>query len=517
MSKQVKSKQRVKDFGEVYTNEREVNAMLDLVKDEVNRIDSRFLEPSAGNGNFLIKILERKIETVYHNYKNSQSDYERYSFMAISSIYAIDILEDNIKECRTRLFNYLKEQYESLYKENYSYEFLDSIKYILEKNIIWGNTLTGLKMSNPTEQIIFSEWTMFDDCIKRKDFVMCDLLTDKISMKFDVIIGNPPYQSIDGGGTGDSAKPIYNKFIEQAKKLNPQYISMIIPSRWMKGGKGLDKFRKDMIDDLSIKYLYDYANSKECFPNTDIDGGVCYFLWDNKHQGICEFYHKTSDGYLDYSKRYLKNSLTDTVIRDSRQYSIIEKASISETKFSDIVSSRNPYGFHADFFNNPEKYQDVSLCSEKKDDNQICIHGVKGKKGGARRTKGYIREQDIIKNKKDVEKFKLFFSKAYMSTSTVPPEIIIGGQGEICTETFLQIGTFDTFEECENCLSYIKTKFFRSLLFFNRHSLNVSQSSFELIPLEDFSKPWTDEELYEKYGLSKEEIDYIESIIRPMK
>ena len=177
MSKQIKSKQRVKDFAEVYTNEREINAMLDLVKDEANRIDSRFLEPAAGNGNFLIKILERKLETVRNHYKSNQSDYELYAFVAVSSIYAIDILEDNVKECRTRLFSYLKEQYGSLYKENCSYEFLESIKYLLEKNIICGDTLTGLKIGNPPEPIIFSEWTMFDHYVKRKDFAMCDLLT----------------------------------------------------------------------------------------------------------------------------------------------------------------------------------------------------------------------------------------------------------------------------------------------------------------------------------------------------
>ena len=176
MSKQIKSKRRVSDFGEVYTNEREVNAMLDLVKHEANRIESRFLEPAAGNGNFLIKILERKLKVVHKRYKKNQLEYERYSFLAVSSIYGIDILEDNVKECRLRLFTYLKKQYDSLYKENCSQEFLESIKYLLEKNVIWGDTLTGLKIGNPPEPIIFSEWTMINHYVKRKDFAMCDLL-----------------------------------------------------------------------------------------------------------------------------------------------------------------------------------------------------------------------------------------------------------------------------------------------------------------------------------------------------
>ena len=176
MAKQIKSKRRVSDFGEVYTNEREVNAMLDLVKHEANRIESRFLEPAAGNGNFLIKILERKLKVVYKRYKKNQLEYERYSFLAVSSIYGIDILEDNVKECRLRLFTYLKKQYDSLYKENCSQEFLESIKYLLEKNIICGDSLTGLKIGNPAEPIIFSEWSMMNNYVKRKDFAMCDLL-----------------------------------------------------------------------------------------------------------------------------------------------------------------------------------------------------------------------------------------------------------------------------------------------------------------------------------------------------
>lgn len=183
MKKQIKSKQRVVDFGEVYTNEREVNAMLDLVKHEANRIDSRFLEPAAGNGNFLIKILERKLKTVCHYHKNNQSDYEIYAFLAISSIYGIDILEDNIHECRERLFEYLKKQYRLLYKEDVSAEFLKAIWYILKKNLICGDTLSGLTVGENPQPIIFSEWTITNQMVKRRDFSMNDLLVNEKTLE----------------------------------------------------------------------------------------------------------------------------------------------------------------------------------------------------------------------------------------------------------------------------------------------------------------------------------------------
>lgn len=154
---------------------------------------------------------------------------------------------------------------------------------------------------------------------------------------------------------------------------------------------------------------------------------------------------------------------------------------------------------------------------EEYSDDKCKIYGVKGKKGGAKRISCYIKKNQISKNRQYISQFKLFFSKAYMTTSTVPPEIIRGNPGDVCTETFLNIGPFDSKEERDNALSYIKTKFFRSLLFFNRHSLNISQESFSSIPLQDFSKPWTDEELYKKYGLTDEEIQFIESMIRPME
>ena len=146
-------------------------------------------------------------------------------------------------------------------------------------------------------------------------------------MKFDVIIGNPPYQMNDGGGTGDSAKPIYNLFVEQAKKLNPTFLSMIIPSRWMKGGKGLEKFRESMIADTRLKYIYDFENAKECFKDINLDGGVCYFLWDKNYEGKTKYIFKPHEGKEIESKRYLKSDFTDNIIRDPRQISIIEKIS----------------------------------------------------------------------------------------------------------------------------------------------------------------------------------------------
>ena len=336
-------------------------------------------------------------------------------------------------------------------------------------------------------------------------------------MKFDVIVGNPPYQLSDGGGTGDSAKPIYHLFIQQAKKLNPQYLCMIIPSRWMKGGKGLTKFREEIMKDTRIKVLYDFADAKECFSGITLDGGVCYFLWDKSYNGAVDYYHKSLDGTTNHSKRYLKIDSFDTVIRDFRQISILKKvAGKKEGKFSSIVSARNPYGFYADLFNTPDKYTEIRLHTSPKSD-LYKIYGIKGKKGGAKRVIGYINPKTVKKNNSSVKNYKLFFSKAYMTTSTVPPEIIIGEPNTLCTETFLQIGNFLSQEESLSCLRYIKTKFFRALLFYNRHSLNISRESFDFVPMQDFNKEWTDEKLYKKYNLTKDEIAFIESMIRPME
>jgi len=335
------------------------------------------------------------------------------------------------------------------------------------------------------------------------------------NMKFDAVVGNPPYQLIDGGGTGDSAKPIYHLFVRQAKKLANDSIALIIPSRWMKGGKGLKKFRKEMMEDDSIAVIHDFESADKFFPDVQVDGGICYILWEKQHKGLLDYFYHSANGENIHAKRYLKNNFSNVIIRDPRQISILNKVSKAEKKFSEIVSSRNPYGFSSYLFNRPEGYPESELSLQSKK-SFIKIYGVRGKKGGAKRIEGYINPSSIKKNLNSINKYKLFFSKAYGTTYSVPPKIILGKPGEICTETFLEIGPFETQQEAEHCLSYIKTKFFRALLLFNRHSLNVSQKTFEFIPLLRFDKNWKDDELYKMFNLSSEEISYIEKNIKPM-
>ena len=335
-------------------------------------------------------------------------------------------------------------------------------------------------------------------------------------MQFDVIIGNPPYQLSDGSGAStDAAMPIYNKFVEQSIKLKPNYLIMIIPSKWMVGGRGLQSFRNNMLADRHMKKLFDYEDAAECFAGMHIDGGVCYFLWDKSYNGDVEYTFKSNDGYVSMSKGKLQNDYFDFVIRDQRIIPIINKIA-SKHSFAEIVSATKPYGIRKYLFNEPDRYPEANL-SERPFHNSVKIHGVKGIKGGARRQVGYITRQTITTGKKSIDKYKLFFTTSYSTNAIQPPEIIVGDKGEVCTETFLVIGPFETKKEQMNCKSYMETNFFKVLLYFGKGTMQVTRSVFGLIPLQDFSQPWTDEMLYKKYNLNKDEIAFIESMIRPME
>lgn len=302
-----------------------------------------------------------------------------------------------------------------------------------------------------------------------------------------------------------------------------------MPSRWLKGGKGLSKFRADMINDELLAVIYDFADAGVCFGNIHIEGGICYFRWDNSLKGEKQNVHynyQDLEGNQISSNRNFSTEDLNNIIRDSRQISIVSKMkSFSSLMFDTIVSARNPFGLYADLFNQPDKYPEIIL-SQDAYENSLCIFGVKGIKGGAKRIIKYCEESAVKKGLGSIKKYKILFSKAYMTTSTVPPELILGAPKDVCTETFLKIGDFDTKYQMLCFVKYIKSKFFRALLFFNRSSLNISQGTFPLIPMQDFTEnsdiDWSksveeiDKQLYEKYHLSNEEITFIETMIKPM-
>lgn len=345
------------------------------------------------------------------------------------------------------------------------------------------------------------------------EFIHCDP-KELYDMKFDVIISNPPYQLSDGGAQA-SAKPIYNYFVEQAIKLNPQYLVMIIPARWMTGGRGLDDFRYHMLSDKHIKELHDFADSSECFTGVEIKGGVCYFLRDSNYKGKCNI-HRHTNGEIRDSFRYLLEDGDSIFVRDDRLISIKNKVNITDkTSFETIVSSMKPYGLRGDVFKDTYKYG-LPAMSEEPQAGYYKVVGLEN----LRRTYRYVPQSyPLPSHGNALNKYKLFITRNWGvgSYDDIPSSPIIASPGEICTETFLEIGPFDTREEVKNVLTYIATKFFRALVAIRKQDQGSSKAVYHYVPMQDFTKPWTDEELYAKYNLTQEEIDFIESMIKPME
>lgn len=319
-------------------------------------------------------------------------------------------------------------------------------------------------------------------------------------MQFDVIIGNPPYQLSDGSN-GGGATPIYNKFIMQAKKLRPRFLSMIVPSRWFSGGRGLDSFRSEMLSDKHIRKLVDYPISSECFSGVEIKGGVCYFLWERDSEGECEIKTIRNEN-VTTSTRYLLEPGSDCFIRYNEAISIYHKVSqFKERSFSEIVSTQKPFGFRT-----------FVLGDDKPGPDSVRIF--------ANKHIGYVDRHSVLVNKNWLPQYKVYISAAYGAGEDFPHQIlgkpIFGGPDTCCSETYLVIGPFDKEEYARNVISYISTKFFRHLVLLQKSTQHTSKKVYSYVPMQDFSKPWTDEELYAKYSLTDEEIAFIESMIKPM-
>ena len=324
-------------------------------------------------------------------------------------------------------------------------------------------------------------------------------------MKFDVIIGNPPYQLSDGGNAA-SAKPLYHLFVSQAQKLNPRYLCMIIPARWYAGGKGLDKFRDDMLHSKQISTIVDYANSADCFPGVNIAGGVCYFLWERDYFGHCMIANVTGD---NVSNRELRNlNEFPVLVRNNTALHVIRKVlNYNQKTLNIFVSSYSYFAIRS--------YERGVKDPQKKDD--VILLSSNGK--------GFYNRNKIEDKKCIIDKWKVVITYA-MSGGNKPTingdyqvisSLQILAPNEVCTETYLVLNTFNSKNEASNMCSYVKTKIFRFLLLQALSSIHITKDSFQFVPLQDFSHPWTDEMLYKKYGLDENEIAFIESMIRPME
>ena len=330
-------------------------------------------------------------------------------------------------------------------------------------------------------------------------------INQNTNMKLDAIVGNPPYQVMDGG-TQTGAMPVYQHFVGIAKKLKSTYISMIMPSRWFAGGRGLDDFRKEMLEDKSLSLLVDFPKARDCFSNVDIAGGICYFLRDNNYKGMCNvissIYGKRTESKRDLGKYSI-------FIRDNIGQGIIEKVEASTEKHLDtLVLKVSPFGIRS------------------------FVRGEEKDKGGQVRLKsssgfGYIDRSLVTKNEDLIGKYKVScgylnpdragVNNASDGKNNVTTKLTILKPNEVITETYIVLGTFDTKEEAENYASYIRTKFVRFLVIMTMTSMHITQANFQFVPMQDFGKAWTDDELNKKYKLSEPEIAYIDSMIRIME
>ena len=335
------------------------------------------------------------------------------------------------------------------------------------------------------------------------------------NMQFDVIIGNPPYQ-LDDGGYGTSAAPIYDKFVEQALTLNPRLLIMVVPARWFAGGKGLDEFRELMLTDNRLRSIDDYLSAADVFPGVGLKGGVCAFLWDRDSPGPCRVATHFKDWPVSIATRPLLEEGADVFIRFNEGVSILKKVVAVESgeskslalpeskRFERLVSSRKPFALDTTFKGKTEKSTGDLLIYQN---------------GGI----GYVRRASVTAGSHLIDCWKIFTGRAAPGTGnrdTYPHRIIstpfLGAPGTISSETYLCIGPFGSESQAQSVLSYLSCRLTRFLILLHKPSQDVTRKVYTFVPTQEWTKRWTDDDLYERYGLTASEIEFVEKVVRPM-
>ena len=477
---------------EVFTPPSLANQVLDLLPQELFRSPkTKFLDPFTKSGVFLREIVKRLDKGLEDQIPDRQS---RIDHIMHNQVYGIACTELTALLARRSVYC------SKTANGRFAVSRFDNPEGNIRYEAIKHTWVGGKCRFCGASQLVYDRGT------DAEQYAYQFIHTDNPSqltgnMTFDVIIGNPPYQLADGGNAA-SAKPLYHLFVQQAIRLSPRYLSMIIPARWYSGGKGLDEFRDLMLNDTRLSYLVDYFDSNDCFPGIDLSGGVCYFLWDQQHSGDC-IVKSIINGKESIIQRPLIEKGNDSFVRFNSSISILEKIKqFQESSFIQLVSSRKPFG----------------IATNEQIDTEKEINGIKIY---AYPKNGYIESSKVSANKQSVYKPKVLISYAYGERGNFPYLVIgkpfIGEVNSCCSETYLMIGPFDTTNECENVMSYIRTKFFRFLVLLRKNTQHATSKVYQFVPLQDFSHPWTDEMLYQKYSLTEDEIAFIESMIRPME
>lgn len=488
---------------EVFTPPEVANAMLDMLPQELfSDPNATFLDPACKSGIFLREIAKRLIVGLADAIPDLQT---RLDHIFHKQLFGIAITELTSLLARRSL--YCSKYAASKYSVSHFDDVSGNIRFKHTKHswqngkcIFCGAPKSEYDRGNELENYAY-------------EFIHTTNPEAIFNMKFDVIISNPPYQLNDGGAQA-SASPLYNLFVQQSKKLNPHYLIMIIPARWYSGGKGLDTFRNEMLDDIHIKELHDFPITNDCFPGVNIRGGICYFLRDRNYDNK-QMLTKVITHNKDKEQSMLRNLRykdLDIFIRNGFSLKILEKInSISKgNSLMEHVSPRKPFGLNTDFVKT-SKFHSTTKGLE----TPLKCYGKSLQIG-------YVEEYDITAHREWIYNWKIMTSRANNIGTELNDDnlnTIICTPGIVCTESYLLIGADLSLDEskAKNLSQYLHTKFARFCHSLAKSSQDATAKTYRFVPMQDFSKPWTDEELYKKYNLTEEEIAFIESMIKPME